>query len=73
MIYNTLLILVINRKWRAMVGDGTQVVTLDQVIAIVKQTSEDMKTHYKETAEGVQQLMLFTPAPKRVLSLTMYR
>lgn len=36
----------------AMQGDGTQIVSLDQVIKTMMQTGADMKTKYKETARG---------------------
>jgi L-serine dehydratase len=36
----------------ALVGDGRQLVTLDQVIATMMATGADMKTKYKETALG---------------------
>lgn len=36
----------------ALRGDGTHVVSLDQVIRTMKQTGDDMKSKYKETARG---------------------
>ncbi|MFK7874069.1 MAG: L-serine ammonia-lyase [Oligoflexales bacterium] len=36
----------------AMQGDGQHVVSLDQVIATMRQTGADMKTRYKETSRG---------------------
>ena len=42
----------INAAKLAMHGDGTHKVTLDQVIETMRQTGEDMSTHYKETAQG---------------------
>lgn len=36
----------------ALAGDGTQIVSLDQVIKTMMQTGQDMKTKYKETARG---------------------
>lgn len=42
----------INAARLAMHGDGTHVVTLDQVIRTMRQTGEDMKHIYKETSEG---------------------
>ena len=36
----------------AMRGDGTHHVTLDQVIATMRQTGADMKSQYKETSRG---------------------
>ena len=33
-------------------GDGSHKVTLDQVIATMRQTGLDMQTIYKETSEG---------------------
>ena len=36
----------------AMLGDGTHIVTLDQVIKTMKDTGEDMMAKYKETATG---------------------
>ena len=42
----------INAAKLAMHGDGTHVVTLDQVIETMRQTGEDMSSHYKETSQG---------------------
>ena len=42
----------INAAKLAMHGDGTHKVTLDQVIETMRQTGEDMSTHYKETSQG---------------------
>jgi L-serine dehydratase len=42
----------INAAWLALAGDGTHIVSLDQVIKTIKQTGEDMKRHYKETSLG---------------------
>jgi L-serine dehydratase len=42
----------INAARLAMRGDGTHKVSLDQVIATMKQTGADMSTHYKETSQG---------------------
>jgi len=42
----------INAAKLAMHGDGTHKVTLDQVIETMRQTGEDMSTHYKETSRG---------------------
>jgi L-serine dehydratase len=36
----------------ALRGDGSHKVTLDQVIATMRQTGLDMKTIYKETSQG---------------------
>jgi L-serine dehydratase len=36
----------------AMRGDGTHRVSLDQVIATMRQTGADMNTKYKETSQG---------------------
>ncbi|MEE4163832.1 MAG: L-serine ammonia-lyase, iron-sulfur-dependent, subunit alpha [Woeseiaceae bacterium] len=36
----------------AMHGDGTHKVTLDQVIATMRQTGLDMSSIYKETSRG---------------------
>ena len=36
----------------ALRGDGTHVVSLDQVIATMRQTGRDMQTIYKETSLG---------------------
>ena len=42
----------INAARLAMHGDGTHKVSLDMVIATMRQTGEDMKTSYKETSQG---------------------
>jgi L-serine dehydratase len=42
----------INASRLAMRGDGTHKVSLDQVIATMKQTGSDMSTIYKETSQG---------------------
>ncbi len=42
----------INAAKLAMHGDGTHKVTLDQVIATMRQTGLDMSAHYKETSKG---------------------
>lgn len=42
----------INAMLLAMQGDGTHRVSLDQVIATMRQTGEDMKSIYKETSQG---------------------
>jgi L-serine dehydratase len=42
----------INAARLAMRGDGTHKVSLDMVIATMRQTGEDMKTIYKETSQG---------------------
>jgi L-serine dehydratase len=42
----------INAARLAMRGDGTQMVSLDQVIATMRQTGADMSTNYKETSQG---------------------
>ena len=42
----------INAARLALRGDGTHVVSLDQVIATMRQTGLDMSTHYKETSQG---------------------
>jgi L-serine dehydratase len=36
----------------AMKSDGIHKVSLDQVIATMRQTGADMKTKYKETSQG---------------------
>ena len=36
----------------AMRGDGSHLVSLDKVIATMRQTGADMNTKYKETARG---------------------
>jgi L-serine dehydratase len=42
----------INAARLAMRGDGSHKVSLDQVIATMRQTGEDMSTIYKETSQG---------------------
>jgi len=42
----------INAARMAMKSDGTHKVSLDQVIATMRQTGADMKTKYKETSQG---------------------
>ena len=42
----------INAARLAMRGDGTHLVSLDKVIATMRQTGQDMMTKYKETARG---------------------
>jgi L-serine dehydratase len=42
----------INASRLALQGDGTQKVTLDQVIKTMRQTGRDMATIYKETSKG---------------------
>jgi L-serine dehydratase len=42
----------INAARLAMRGDGTHKVSLDQVIATMRQTGEDMSSIYKETSQG---------------------
>jgi L-serine dehydratase len=42
----------INAARLAMRGDGTHKVSLDQVIATMRQTGADMSTRYKETSQG---------------------
>jgi L-serine dehydratase len=42
----------INAARLAMQGDGSQKVSLDQVISTMRQTGLDMSTRYKETSEG---------------------
>lgn len=42
----------INASKLALRGDGTHRVSLDQVIAAMRQTGEDMKSTYKETSEA---------------------
>ena len=42
----------INAARLAMRGDGTHKVSLDQVIATMRQTGQDMSTIYKETSQG---------------------
>jgi serine dehydratase alpha subunit len=42
----------INAARLAMRGDGTHKVTLDQVIATMRQTGHDMSSIYKETSQG---------------------
>jgi len=42
----------INAARLALHGDGTHVVSLDQVIETMRQTGLDMSSHYKETSQG---------------------
>ena len=42
----------INASRLAMFGDGRHVVSLDQVIATMRQTGRDMSTSYKETSKA---------------------
>jgi L-serine dehydratase len=42
----------INAASLALLGDGTHLVTLDQVIATMRQTGEDMQSKYRETSQG---------------------
>jgi L-serine dehydratase len=42
----------INAAQLSMRGDGTHKVSLDQVIATMRQTGHDMSTIYKETSQG---------------------
>ena len=42
----------INAARMALRGDGTHFVSLDKVIATMKQTGKDMKKQYKETSRG---------------------
>lgn len=42
----------VNASLLAMQGDGTHRVSLDQVIATMRQTGHDMKSIYKETSQG---------------------
>jgi L-serine dehydratase len=42
----------INAARLAMRGDGTHKVSLDQVIATMRQTGRDMSSNYKETSQG---------------------
>ncbi|MDH3613831.1 MAG: L-serine ammonia-lyase [Gammaproteobacteria bacterium] len=42
----------INAARLAMHGDGTHIVSLDQVIETMRQTGLDMSSHYKETSRG---------------------
>ncbi|MBS0651378.1 MAG: L-serine ammonia-lyase [Verrucomicrobia bacterium] len=49
----------INASRLAFHGDGEHCVSLDQVIAAMRQTGEDMQSKYKETSEGG--LALFVP------------
>lgn len=42
----------VNATNLALLGDGTHHVTLDKVIATMKQTGKDMMTIYKETSQG---------------------
>ena len=43
----------INAVRMAMLGDGSHIVSLDQAIATMKQTGEDMMSKYKETRRAV--------------------
>jgi hypothetical protein len=52
----------INAARLALRGDGTHKVSLDQVIATMRQTGYDMKSIYKETSQGG-----LTPSTFRVL------
>jgi L-serine dehydratase len=42
----------INAARLALAGDGSHVVSLDNVIKTMRETGADMKTKYKETARG---------------------
>jgi len=42
----------INAARIALRGDGSHFVSLDKVIATMKQTGKDMKKQYKETSRG---------------------
>jgi L-serine dehydratase len=42
----------INAARLAMHGDGTHIVSLDQVIETMRQTGLDMSSSYKETSQG---------------------
>lgn len=42
----------VNASWLALRGDGTHIVSLDQVIETMRQTGNDMSTLYKETSLG---------------------
>jgi L-serine dehydratase len=42
----------INAARMALRGDGTHLVSLDNVIATMRDTGRDMKTKYKETSRG---------------------
>jgi len=42
----------INAARLALRGDGRHIVSLDQVIATMRQTGLDMSTRYKETSQG---------------------
>jgi L-serine dehydratase len=42
----------INAARLALRGDGSHKVSLDQVIATMRQTGLDMSSHYKETSRG---------------------
>jgi L-serine dehydratase len=42
----------INAARLAMAGDGSHMVSLDKVIAVMRQTGADMSTKYKETSRG---------------------
>lgn len=54
----------INATNLALRGDGTHLISLDQVIATMKQTGEDMKDIYKETSLGglAKQLSVNVPS-----------
>ena len=42
----------VNAASLALRGDGTHIVSLDQVIATMRQTGADMNNKYKETSQG---------------------
>ena len=42
----------VNAARMALRGDGTHLVSLDQVIATMRQTGRDMQSIYKETSMG---------------------
>ena len=42
----------INASRMALLGDGQHFVSLDKVIATMRETGKDMRTKYKETARG---------------------
>jgi L-serine dehydratase len=42
----------INAAYLALHGDGSHIVSLDQVIETMRQTGEDMRSKYKETSQG---------------------
>ena len=42
----------INSARMALVGDGQHIVSLDRVIATMRETGKDMHTKYKETSRG---------------------